>query len=283
MFHLEKVESLDLPELAPYRTMRRPMEHREQGIFVAEGEKVVRRLLESSFEVVSVLLPEKWVEDYSPLLSMRTEPDIPVFIVTRKHVLEELIGFSMYQGVLAVGKIPPARSLEDVLTAAPAPRLFVAVDGLTSAENLGAIVRNCAAFGAHGIIVGETSSSPYLRRAVRNSMGTLFRLPVIETPSLVQAMVTLRARGIRCTAAHPRAGGPGLAEAELTGDCCLLFGSEGAGLSEPILRLCDDCVAIPMAPGVDSLNVGAAAAVFLYEASRQRRSARLAPEFQNRS
>src|SRR5512141_2175681 len=99
MFHLEKIESLDLPELAPYRTMRRPMDHRVQGIFVAEGEKVVRRLLESDFPVVSVLLPEKWVTDYDSLLRARPEPDIPVFVVTRKQALEELIGFSMYQGV----------------------------------------------------------------------------------------------------------------------------------------------------------------------------------------
>src|SRR5438552_13076454 len=68
MYHVRKISSFDLPELQPYRTMRRPMEHREQGIFVAEGEKVVRRLLESKFIVVSVLLPEKWVGELEPLL-----------------------------------------------------------------------------------------------------------------------------------------------------------------------------------------------------------------------
>src|ERR1700694_406061 len=115
MFHVRKNESLDLPELQPYRTMRRPLEHREQGIFVAEGEKVVRRLLESHFSVVSVLLPDKWLADYEPLLKARPEKEIPVFIVKEKSVLEELIGFSFYQGVLAVGKIPARSSLEEIL------------------------------------------------------------------------------------------------------------------------------------------------------------------------
>src|ERR1051325_9192378 len=137
MAQVQKIDSLELPALAPYRTMRRPMEHREQGIFVAEGEKVVRRLLQSHFPVISILLPEKWVTDYEPLIKARPEKDIPVFVVTEKNVLEQLIVFSMYQGVLAVGKIPAQPTLEQVLKQSSKPNLFVAVDGLTSAENLG--------------------------------------------------------------------------------------------------------------------------------------------------
>ena len=105
MYRLRKIESFDLPEVQPYRTMRRQHEHREQGIFVAaEGEKVVRRLLESKFSVVSVLLPEKWLPELEPLLQARPE-HIQVF-VAEKALLETLTGFSMYQGLLAVGKVP---------------------------------------------------------------------------------------------------------------------------------------------------------------------------------
>jgi tRNA G18 (ribose-2'-O)-methylase SpoU len=270
VFHVQHIDNLDLPELRPYRTMRRPQEQRDQGIFVAEGEKVVRRLLESELTVVSVLLPDKWVVPFEPWLKARPEPDIPVFVVSEKRVLEQLVGFSMFQGVLAVGKVPPQPSLSRVLEHSPQPRLLAAVEGLTNAENLGALVRNCAAFRAQALIVGETSSSPYLRRAVRNSMGTLFDLPVIETPNLLLTLRELRARNIRCIAAHPRAPGRTLGHASLTGDCCLIFGSEGYGISAAILENCDDAVAVPMPPKVDSLNVGSAAAVFLYEASRQR-------------
>ena len=282
MYRIQTITSLDLPELEPYRTMRRPREHEQQGIFVAEGEKVVRRLLESHFETVSVLLPEKHLHDFRPLIEARPE-DLTVYLADKK-LLEALVGFSFYQGVLAVGKIPPAVSLDELLQKSSAPRLFAAVDALTNAENLGAVVRNCAAFGVHGLIVGETCSSPYLRRAVRNSMGTIFQLPVFEVnsqpagnvpdqtaaPALVRTLQELRRRGIRCLAAHPHTDRKVLSQADFTGDCCLVFGSEGFGISPRVLAECDEAVAIPMANAVDSLNVGAAAAVFFYEANRQR-------------
>jgi tRNA G18 (ribose-2'-O)-methylase SpoU len=264
-----RIESFDLPELAPYRTMRRQAEHRQQGFFVAEGEKVVRRLLESSFKVVSVLLPEKWVRELEPLLVARQE-EIQVY-VAEKALLETLTGFSMYQGLLAVGIVPPLPTLADVVARSAQPRLLTAADGLTNAENLGALVRNCAAFDAQALIVGETCSSPFLRRAVRGSMGAVFHLPVVESNNLTQALSELRERGIRCIAAHPHADGRTLSQANLTGDCCIVFGSEGYGISPAVLAACDEAAAIPMPPTVDSLNVGSAAAVFLYEANRQRR------------
>jgi tRNA G18 (ribose-2'-O)-methylase SpoU len=268
LFKARTITAFDLPELQPYRTLRRQMDHRRQGLFVAEGEKVVRRLLESSFEVISVLLPEKWLADLEPLLRARPE-QIDVFVAEKK-LLETLTGFSMYQGLLAAGRVPPPLSLEAILARSPRPRLLAAVDGLSSAENVGALVRNCAAFGVHALLVGETSASPFLRRAVRSSMGAIFHLPVLETPSLAQALGQLRPHGVRSIAAHPHAEDRPLPAADLSADCCLVFGSEGAGLSPAVLAACQEAAAIPMPPTVDSLNVGSAAAVFLYEANRQR-------------
>ena len=285
MFHVRKIESFDSPELQPYATMRRSRDHEQQGIFIAEGTKVVQRLLESNFTVASMVIPEDWLAEFQPLLEKRPE-DVTVFIAEKK-VLESLTGFSMFQGVLAVGKIPEPVSFEKVLTDSPSPRLFVAVEALTNAENLGAITRNCVAFGVQALIVGETSSSPFLRRAVRNSMGAILQLPVVElarigqwrpatfTPhttalSLVECLKELRSRGIRCIAAHPHTDKRILSQADFKGDCCIVLGSEGDGISPAVLAACDDAVAIPMPPHVDSLNVGAAAAVFLYEVNRQR-------------
>src|SRR5215469_6971703 len=178
MIRIEKISSFDAPELRPYATMRRPVEHETQGIFVAEGEKVVRRLLESHFTVVSAVFWEKWLDDFRSLIETRPE-QIPVYLADKK-LLETLTGFSMFQGVLAVGKIPARISFEDALQNSKSPRLIVAVDGLTSSENLGALVRNCVAFNVQSLLVGETSTSPFLRRAVRNSMGAIFQLPVVE-------------------------------------------------------------------------------------------------------
>lgn len=265
---VQPVTSLELPELAPYRTLRQHEEHRREGIFVAEGEKVVRRLLESELTVLSTLLPEKWLRELEPVLRVRAEP-IAVYTAP-KPVLEALTGFTMYQGVLAVGCCRPAWSLEEVVERTVAPRLLVAADGLSSAENLGALVRNCAAFRVQALLVGETSSSPWLRRAVRAGMGTIFHLPTVEPPDLAQALYQLREAGVRCVAAHPHVQGRTLAQAGFTGDCCVVFGSEGHGLAPWVLKACDEAVALPMPPEIDSLNVASAAAVFLYEVNRQR-------------
>jgi tRNA G18 (ribose-2'-O)-methylase SpoU len=270
MFTVHRIDSLDLPELAPYRTLKRSAEHEMRGIFVAEGDKVVQRLLESGFAVVSVLLPVERLAEFEPLLRARSEPNIPVHVVARKEILEKLVGFDLFQGVLAIGRIPSPRPLADLIAANPSPRLFVAVDGLTNAENIGVLVRNCVAFGVQALLVGETCASPFLRRAVRNSMGAIFHLPVFVATSLVRTLSELSDRGIRCIAAHPHTDQKRLCQANLSKDCCLVFGSEGKGISAPVLAACSEAVAIAMPPTVDSLNVGSAAAVFLYEASRQR-------------
>ncbi len=268
MFTAQAITSFDLPELQPYRTMRRQMEHRQQGIFVAEGEKVVRRLLESQFKVISVLLPKKWFKELEPVLHSRPE-HIRVFVADKK-LLETLTGFSMYQGLLAVGAVPAPIALREILDQSPKPRLLAAVDSLSSAENIGALVRNCAALNVQALIVGETCASPFLRRAVRSSMGTVFVLPIIESANLIATLGELQAAHVRTIAAHPHAEQVRPSQTNFTGDCCIVLGSEGYGISPGVLAACTQAVAVPMPPTVDSLNVASAAAVFFYEANRQR-------------
>ena len=109
-----------------------------------------------------------------------------------------------------------------------------------------------------------------MRRSVRNSMGTIFKLPIFEPPSLVQTLRELRRRGIRCISAHGHSEEKTLSQCDLSHDCCIVLGSEAHGISPAVLAACDEAVAIPMANEVDSLNVANAAAVFLFEARRQR-------------
>jgi tRNA G18 (ribose-2'-O)-methylase SpoU len=268
MVQFQEISALDAPELAPYRTMRAQQDHSREGIFVAEGEKVVRRLLESNLTVISVLLPGRWAEDLRPILENR--PELIQAYVAEKKVLENLTGFSMYQGVLGLGIIPKFLTLDELFPTLEPPFLLAAVDGVSSAENLGAIVRSCVAFGVQALILGETNCSPYLRRAVRSSMGTVFKLPVVETDSLEETITELSRRGIATIAAHPHTEEKFLSKAPLWENCCIVFGAEGPGLSHAVLEACEHKVAVRMHPGVDSLNVGTAAAVFLYEAARQR-------------
>jgi len=261
------VTTLEPAELAPYRTLRRATEHVREGIFIAEGGTVVERLLASDLEVVSALLTPEWVERFRPHLEGRGNA-LTIFVAPIALV-ERIVGFHYHQGAMAVGRIRAATSLHDAVAHAPRPRLVVALDGLTSAENVGAVVRNCAGFGAAALLVGEETASPWLRRAVRNSMGTVFSLSICPTHSLAGALASLRsADGFRIVAATPAATHP-LQEADLSPDCCLVFGHEGLGVSAEVLAVCDDAIAIPMPPEVDSLNVASATAVFLYEARRQ--------------
>jgi tRNA G18 (ribose-2'-O)-methylase SpoU len=266
--HIKPVESLDAPELAWYRTLRRPEEHEQAGILVATNIKVVKRLLASRYTVVSALLTPAWLEQLEPQLRARPE-DICVYVADRK-VLETITGYQLHQGALAVAKIPPLPDFETLLKNSPRPLLLAAVEGIASAENLGAVVRNCAAFGAHFLIVGETCGSPFQRRAVSGAMGTTFEQPLVRVVNLVETLTTLRAQGVRCLAAHPRPGAKKLAAMDLRGDCCLVFGAEGPGLTAAVLAMCDDVVEIPMPSHMNSLNVAVATGVFLYEATRQR-------------
>jgi tRNA G18 (ribose-2'-O)-methylase SpoU len=265
---VRELKALDLPELEPYRTMKWQAEHRQRGIFVAEGEKVVRRLLDSRFTLLSVLLPRRWFEELESVLARRME-EFDVYIAPKEQ-LEALTGFSMYQGLLALARVPPPLGLEHVLARHPQPRFLTAVDGLTNAQNLGVVVRNSLAFGAQAMLVGETSGSPFLRRAVRSSMGAIFRLDIVELDNLAEGLERLRAVGVHCVAAHPHTDRRTLPQARFAADCCIVFGSEGEGLTPGVLSACNEAVLIPMAGDVDSLNVGSASAVFLYEAARQR-------------
>ena len=269
ILHIQPIESLDAPELAWYRTLRRLEEHERAGVLVATNAKVVRRLLASRFGVVSALLTQAWLEKLEPQLRARPEAELLVY-VGAPALLETITGYQLHQGALAVARIPPRPDFATLLAQAPRPLLLAAVEGIASAENLGAVVRGCAAFGAHFLVVGETCGSPYQRRAVSGSMGSIFEQPVVQVDHLAATLAELRARGVRCLAAHPRPGALKLSAVDLRGDCCFVFGAEGPGLTAPIIAACDAAVEIPMPSYMNSLNVAAAAAVFLYEASRQR-------------
>lgn len=259
---VRKVQSLELPELQPYRTLRRPMDHQRAGIFVAEGGKVVQRMINSGIDIVSLLMTPEWLTNIS------ATDNYPVFLASQA-LLETIVGFPLHQGIMGIGRIPQQPPLDQVLETAARPWMLLALDGLEHAENVGLVVRNAAAFGAQALLYDRTSSHPFLRRAVRNSMGAIFRLPAIDTGDLAQFIPTLRERNITVVAAHP-GGSHDIATFDFTRDVCIVLGNEGGGISERVLHACDCSVAVPMHNDTDSLNVASAGAVFLYEIARQR-------------
>ncbi len=264
-----RVNSIQLAELEAYRTLKRPLEHHQAGFFVAEGEKVVHRLLQSSLRIRSLLLTEEWLTAYHELIGLRSEN--PRIYVAEKSLMEGIVGFQLHKGIMAIADIPAATTIEEAAAKALRPYLFVAVDGIMNSENLGVIVRNCASFGVNALVVGETSCDPYLRRSVRNSMGNIFTLPIVRTSHIVEKLATIRSSfGLKIIAAHPRGSSMRIETVDFNSDCCLVFGGEGFGISDPVLEVCDVTATIPMFNGVDSINVASASAVMLYEIQRQR-------------
>jgi tRNA G18 (ribose-2'-O)-methylase SpoU len=262
-----QIGDLDLPELEPYRTLRRPEDHWRRRIFVAEGEKVVRRLMQSGLSIISFLMTPQWKQQIFP---NESAANAPVYIAS-KDLLETIVGFPLHQGIMAVAKMPQEGSLDELLSIRKEP-LMIALDGVVNAENVGVAVRNCAAFGVDAILTDQTSSSPWLRRAVRNSMGSIFQIQTFHVTDLSQQLIELKQKyGIRIIAAHP-GGDQQLHSTDLKGGSLMVFGNEGYGLSERILNQADCQVSIAMSNNTDSLNVATSVAVFLYEASRQRNS-----------
>jgi len=268
MLRIQTVIDHQCPELAPYRTMRKMTDHKRQGLFVAEGHKVVTRLLNTRLVIHSMLLTQEWFDALRPQLDSRSEV-IDVFITDKKGI-EALTGFGCFQAIKAVASIPSPPDLKEWIESLNAPKFLVAIDGLASAENVGALVRNAVGFGAQGLIVGPTSCSPYIRRAVHASMGTVFQLPVFHTSDLIETLSLLQAFGVNTVAAHPHTQEQALHHTDFKRDVCVILGSEGTGLSKEALECCDEHVLIPMAHGTDSLNVASAASVFFYEVFRQR-------------
>lgn len=267
-YRVHRVTTLEIPELAPYRTLRRTTEHAQQGIFVAEGEKVVRRLLASHWRVVSMLMTEEWFTTIRSSVAAERLHAVDVFLAD-KPLLETIVGFRLHQGIMAVGNVPTERSLYELVATLAHPHLIVALDGLVHAENVGVVVRNCAAFGVGAILVSPTSASPYLRRAVRNSMGGVFKVPVLHVEHLPHTLDELKRRyasRIIIADAHAECT---LESADVSGNVCVVFGNEDEGVSEEVQSTAIQQVRIPMDNEMDSLNVASASAVILYQIKKR--------------
>ena len=266
---IHEVVSLDHDGLELYRTLKRPQAHRDMGIFIVEGSKVVERIFQSSIQVISILLTKEWFSQYKEIISSRSEP-ISVYIAD-KTLLQQIVGFNYHQAIMAVARVPESQTLESAVNSSQSPRMFAALDSLESSENVGVIVRNCAACGINTLIIGETTGDPYLRRAVRNSMGNVFKLSVVYSRNLGQSLRELSTRfGFTNFAAHPKPDSISLDNVLFTGDCCMVLGNEADGISNAILDTCAKAITIPMREGIDSFNVACASAIIFYEMARQR-------------
>jgi tRNA G18 (ribose-2'-O)-methylase SpoU len=239
------------------RKVREPAE----GLFLAEGEKVIRRALSAGYPMRSMLLSPKWVEPMRELIAA-VAATVPVY-VGAEPLLEAVTGFHVHRGALASMQRTPVLEAGPVLERA---KRIVVLEDIVNHTNLGAIFRSAAALGMDAALLTPSCADPLYRRSVRVSMGTVFALPYARLDVWPGGLRTLAEHGFRTIALTPGPTAIDLPELRFGRDekVALLLGTEGDGLSDRALAAADLRVRIPMAAGVDSLNVAAAAAVACY-------------------
>lgn len=261
------VSGPDDPRVADYVGLTdgvRKMRHRPaDGFFIAEGDQVVRRAAAAGYPVRSVLVSPQRLDALSPEVHAL---DCPVYVAPY-DVLERLTGFHVHRGVLAsFGRLPtpdPAVVLEGA-------RRVLVLEGMNNHTNLGAVFRSAAALGMDAVLLDPSCCDPLYRRSVRVSMGEVFNVPYAWLDDWPGALGDLVDRGFRVLALTPAADAVSLRDVALADDerVALLLGAEGPGLTADAQRASTLRVRLPMAEGVDSLNVAAAAAIACWVVGR---------------
>jgi tRNA G18 (ribose-2'-O)-methylase SpoU len=279
---LIEVEHPDDPRLDPYRDLndpaKRTRKEADDSVFVVEGRLAVGRLLTSAYTVRSLLVDDHQVTAAGDLVAAARARGAPVYVGSRA-VVAATVGFALHRGVVAVADRPAPSDAGRLLTAASGgsasdgPALVAVLEGLNDHENIGAVFRNAAAFGVRGVLLDPTSADPLYRRSVRVSVGHVLHVPFARLGPWPAGLRQVRAAGFMVVALAPRPAASGENAVSLTElkakmagpghppGVALVLGAEGPGLTEPARTASDVVVHIPMADGVDSLNVATAAAV----------------------
>lgn len=233
--------------------MRRSLEV-EHGFFIAEGEKVVRRALDSGHRPRSFLMARRWVESLADVLA---DHDAPCYVLS-EPAIERVTGFHVHRGALASLERPAPRTVEEVLTGA---RRVVVVEDVVDHANLGAIFRSVAGLGFDALLLSPRCADPLYRRSIKVAMGSVFWLPYARVGDWYGAPELLAASGFQRVAMALGDDAIDLADLRVGDKVALLVGSEGHGLTPRWRNTADDVVTIPMAADIDSLNVASSVAI----------------------
>lgn len=247
------------PELAPYRDLRGKQTAAQMGLFVAEGHWLVRRLLESNLRVHSVVCEQQHLSILEDVLG-----DEHVVYLLPDGTVDRLIGFDFHRGVLACGYRPDPVGWQEIATGRSSLRLLVC-DQVSDRANLGAVVRNAAAFGVDAIVASNDCGDFFSRRVARVSMGTLFHLPICVSRDLAAELRAMRSDyGVEVFGTVLEREATPLWKIAPPRRWALVVGNEGHGVGNDVLQQCSQRLTIPMHGLTDSLNVATATGVFLY-------------------
>ncbi|MEI5675231.1 MULTISPECIES: TrmH family RNA methyltransferase [unclassified Nocardioides] len=255
------------PRLADYRDLRdvelRKHLEAEHGLFLAEGEKVVRRAVEGGFTPRSFLMAPRWLDGLADVLATT---DAPCYVLS-EALAEEITGFHVHRGALASLERRALPSVAEVLAGA---RSVLVLEELIDHTNVGAVFRSGAALGFDAVLLAPRCADPFYRRAIKVAMGAVFTMPWTRLPDWYDALPDLSAAGFTTVALTLAEDAVAIDEAVAGLDkVALVLGSEGHGLSPRWERSADRRAIIPMREGIDSLNVAAASAVACYVTARR--------------
>lgn len=245
--------------------LRRVLEPQE-GLYLAESEKVIRRALEAGHRMRALLLTPRWARDLPDLVARAREAGAPVYAASA-DVVREMTGFHLHRGAIASMHRPALPSVDQVLTGA---RTVAVLEDVVDHTNVGAVFRSAAGLGVDAVLVTPRCADPYYRRSVRVSMGAVFQVPWTRIEPWPEGIETLRRAGFTTAALSLGEHAVPLDRlaAQRPTRLAVVLGTEGAGLSPRTVAATDLAVRIPMAAGVDSLNVAAASAVTFWAVRR---------------
>ncbi|NYE38253.1 tRNA G18 (ribose-2'-O)-methylase SpoU [Nocardioides cavernae] len=255
------------PRLADYRDLRdvelRKHLEAEHGLFLAEGAKVVRRAVEAGHDARSFLMAPRWLDGLADVLE---RSDGPCFVLS-EEMIEQVTGFHVHRGALASLRRQQLPPVDDVLAGA---RSVLVLEDIVDHTNVGAIFRSGAALGFDAVLLAPRCADPLYRRSIKVGMGAVFSTPWTRLPDWYDALPELSRRGFTTVALTLSEDSVPIEEAVAgVGRLALVLGSEGHGLSPRWEASADRRAIIPMAAGIDSLNVAAATAVACYAAARR--------------
>jgi len=256
-----RIERLDDPRLADYRSMSDGELLRRRNRFVAEGRLVVGRLIESGHRLESMLVNEASFRALAATCSQLPE-NVPVYVCGTDE-FAAITGFNLHRGCLALAERPLDRAIDDIVRGA---NLLLVLEGVADADNVGSAFRNAAAFGAR-VVLNDTCCDPLYRKSIRTSMGSVLCTPYARMRNWPHGLTALKNEGFTLVALTPREGAVDLTACERRQPhqrLALLAGSESTGLSAETEAMADMRVRIPIRDAVDSLNVATAAAIALH-------------------
>jgi tRNA G18 (ribose-2'-O)-methylase SpoU len=247
------------PRVDDYRAIPDPELLRTRGLFVAEGRRVVDRLLRSGcFRTRSLLVNHTTLDSLRASCDVEAS-DIPIYVADTA-TLSAIGGFNFHRGCLALGERPAPQPFEELVQSDA--QIVVVLEGLAQADNVGSVFRNAHAFGAAAVLLDAACCDPLYRKALRTSLGAALDVPFARIAAAELRL--LKTGGYRLVALTPASDATPIDAADLTGRVALMAGAEGPGLSPSILDLADLRVRIPMAAGADSLNVATATGIALH-------------------